>query len=56
MQPSVPEYLLCINVQEIVNPDAVGLDCVAGEVKYSNVSFRYGDNGPLILKKHGLTY
>ncbi|PHU06430.1 ABC transporter B family member 29, chloroplastic [Capsicum chinense] len=40
--------------EEIVNPDAVGLDCVAGEVKYSNVSFRYGDNGPLILKNMDL--
>ncbi|XP_060201180.1 ABC transporter B family member 29, chloroplastic isoform X3 [Lycium barbarum] len=36
--------------EEIVNPDAVDLDCVAGEVKFSNVSFRYGDNGPLVLK------
>ncbi|XP_015161483.1 ABC transporter B family member 29, chloroplastic isoform X1 [Solanum tuberosum] len=40
--------------EEIVNPDAVDLDCVAGEVKYSNVSFRYGDNGPLVLKNMDL--
>ncbi|XP_027767586.1 ABC transporter B family member 29, chloroplastic isoform X3 [Solanum pennellii] len=40
--------------EEIVNPDAVDLDCVAGEVKYSNVSFRYGDNGPLVLKNTDL--
>ncbi|KAK4348350.1 hypothetical protein RND71_031105 [Anisodus tanguticus] len=36
--------------EEIVNPDAVDLDCVTGVVKYSNVSFQYGDNGPLVLK------
>lgn len=54
MQPKVPEYPRCINIQEIVNPDAVDLDCVAGEVKYSNVSFRYVDNGPLVLKNMDL--
>nr|XP_016448885.1 PREDICTED: ABC transporter B family member 29, chloroplastic [Nicotiana tabacum] len=36
--------------EEIVNPNAVDLDCAAGEVKYFNVSFRYEDNGPLVLK------
>ncbi|XP_019265458.1 PREDICTED: ABC transporter B family member 29, chloroplastic-like isoform X2 [Nicotiana attenuata] len=36
--------------EETVNPNAVDLHCVAGEVKYYNVSFRYGDNGPLVLK------
>ncbi|XP_070007179.1 ABC transporter B family member 29, chloroplastic isoform X3 [Nicotiana sylvestris] len=40
--------------QETVNPNAVDLDCVAGEVKYYNVSFRYGDNGPLVLKNLNL--
>lgn len=40
--------------EEIVNPDAVDLDSVAGEVKYSNVSFRYGDHGPHVLKNMDL--
>ncbi|MCD7452664.1 ABC transporter B member 29, chloroplastic [Datura stramonium] len=40
--------------EEIVNPDAVDLDCVAGDVNYSNVSFRYGKNGPLVLKNMDL--
>lgn len=33
----------------IENPDAVDLDRTAGEVKFCDVSFKYGDNGPLIL-------
>lgn len=28
----------------------MNLDCVAGEVNFSDVSFRYVDNGPLVLK------
>nr|XP_011467282.1 PREDICTED: ABC transporter B family member 29, chloroplastic isoform X1 [Fragaria vesca subsp. vesca] len=33
----------------IENPDAMDLDRAAGEVKFCDVSFKYGDNGPLIL-------
>ncbi|VFQ59199.1 unnamed protein product [Cuscuta campestris] len=30
--------------------NVVNLDCIAGEVNFSDISFRYGENGPLILK------
>ncbi|KAA8518567.1 hypothetical protein F0562_016041 [Nyssa sinensis] len=35
--------------QVIEKPDAVDLDSVTGEVKFCDVSFRYGDNMPLVL-------
>ncbi|KAK9921302.1 hypothetical protein M0R45_029819 [Rubus argutus] len=31
------------------NPDAADLDCVTGEVKFCNVSFKYQDNVPHVL-------
>lgn len=35
--------------QVLEKPDAVDLDSVIGEVKFCNISFRYGDRMPLIL-------
>ncbi|XP_043717866.1 ABC transporter B family member 29, chloroplastic [Telopea speciosissima] len=37
------------NAEVIEKPDAVGLASVRGDVKFSNISFKYGDNMPLIL-------
>ncbi|KAJ4970762.1 hypothetical protein NE237_003861 [Protea cynaroides] len=37
------------NSQVIEKPDAVDLASVTGDVKFCNISFKYGDNVPLIL-------
>ncbi|PKI38514.1 ABC transporter B family member 29, chloroplastic [Punica granatum] len=36
------------------NPDAIPLDCVAGDVRFADVSFKYKDNTPLVLDRLNL--
>ncbi|KAJ0089023.1 hypothetical protein Patl1_32539 [Pistacia atlantica] len=38
----------------IEKPDAVDLDYINGDVKFCDISFRYGDNMPLVLNKMNL--
>lgn len=38
----------------IEKPDAVNLDYITGDVKFCDISFKYGDNMPLVLNKMNL--
>ncbi|TXG58246.1 hypothetical protein EZV62_016075 [Acer yangbiense] len=38
----------------IEKPDAVNLDCISGDVKFCNISFKYRDDMPFVLDKLNL--
>ncbi|KAF6165907.1 hypothetical protein GIB67_012804 [Kingdonia uniflora] len=46
--------LTAFTPQVIEKPNAVDIGSVTGDVKFCNVSFRYGDNMPLVLNKLNL--
>ncbi|XP_010245202.1 PREDICTED: ABC transporter B family member 29, chloroplastic [Nelumbo nucifera] len=43
--------LTSFNLQVMEKPDAIDLDSVTGDVKFCGISFRYGDNMPLVLNE-----
>ncbi|CAH9117679.1 unnamed protein product [Cuscuta europaea] len=52
-EPAIQRLFSLTSFKSKVNDhkqDVVNLDCIAGEVSFSDISFRYGESGPLILE------